>query len=268
LQHFSVPRAICELTQPNPIGSYSYMVDDADHIANQPVPTKQLMLVADIVAYSAIPENQKEAALYIVLSMLTQREPVTEFPAWIAIWRKAHDAPVTHLQSLTPYDAESASCEWSSTERLAATPLVAWQDAAINVWLESGLAFTPEQHRYVLNAVERASTLTAAINAGVNPNAVTPGREAWPVMASLATPLMWRLFNDQDPDTVAQLVVTLVQHGTDINALTPATPPQPGESACEIFRSSAHCPCEDESAEHKQARLRALKKIEQVVCAK
>lgn len=261
LRHLSLPRAVCQLTKDDPVNGYSHLFGERDPGSHAPLTIAQVMTVAEAAAAASAPTGHTEASLYAVLAMLTRRDTVASFPAWIGVWKKAHGGgDLRHLAIATPYDG-APDCAWGSTELLAETPLSAWRDPAITAWLASGLAFLPEQQRHVLNAVDRAATLQAAVKSGVNPNAVEPGREMWPVLVSNAAPWGWRTHNEADPDEVAQLVEEFVRQGADTQAADPES-----RTACDIVSAIEACPCEGEAPAHRHRRLQASERIRKAVC--
>lgn len=278
LRHFSTAQAVCTLSTDLREGIVNHLFEESGNsdpasFVPHPVPTSQLMRVAEVLAANAADEKEKDTILYAALRMLTRREPVASFAGWIELWKRTHGPePLKALVSEHQVTAEQRDidCPVASSLRLADTPLTAWGDEAIVVWLDSGLAFVPEQHRTVLDHVTRASTLAAAVKSGVDPNAAWPGGELDgvdrdPIMLKLADGAALRMDLSDEPEEVAALIEEFVRQGAVLRAgyRSDTTP-------CTMYRfreTVEHvCPCNPERPGHAQAQERAVKRIRAALC--
>jgi len=280
LRHFSTARAVCALSTDLTFGTVDTLFEessnqDPDTFVKYPIPSARLMRVAEVLASNTADEKEKDTVLYAALRMLTRREPVESFAPWIALWKRTHGPePLKVLVSEHPLSPEhyNTDCPVSSTLKLADLPLTAWGDDAIVLWLDSGLAFVPAQHRIVLNHVTRARTLAAAVKSGVNPNAAWPSAGADevvdndPIMPRLAREAPLRMDQSTEPEEVAALIEEFVRQGANLRAGR-----SPDETACKLYlgdETVEHvCPCKPERPGHAQAQERAVKRTRAALCA-
>ena len=278
LRHFSTVKAMCalstDLTHRDLHGLFdeSRDTDDAAFV-KYPIPSAQLMRVAEVLASNAADEKEKDTILYAALRMLTRREPVASFEGWIELWKRTHGPePLKALVSEHHVTAEQhdIDCPVGTSLDLADKPLTAWGDEAIVVWLGSGLDFVPEQHRTVLDHVTRPGTLVAAVKSGVNPNAAWPGMELDgadrdPIMLKLAGDAALRMDLSAEPEEVAALIEEFVRQGAVLRAGY-----RSDETPCTMYRfreTVEHvCPCDPERPGHAQAQERAVKRIRAALC--
>jgi hypothetical protein len=243
-----------------------------------PFTIEQLMQVGDAITASEATHDAKDIAIFALLRMLAERESADTFPSWLALWQKVHASrPREYLvtDSSTYHNLSSEDCFVPDTLQLALVPMRAWGDDAITAWLASGLKFTSEQQRIALETVTRASTLSAAIKAGVDPNARSltglgfpQSPDSYPVMDTIAGGIGLRL-NQLEPNEVADLVAEFKRQGTDLSP--------PGMiSACDTFRQNEQRRVSEIAngisntlpQDREEKRKRAVIRIQQLLCEK
>lgn len=271
----NMPEALCQLTAQDPLtGSHGMTVDGVQLKEATPLNAEQALVLAEVILDLPVTTYDKQQTLASMLEddgFYHYPKDTKFLSQWMVLWNKTQPKNARGEFQLAPREEKSAKEVYGGCSHqedgLLRVIIYRWGGEGIKIWSDSGLPFTLEQKKIILENAKTVKDFKLIEAAGIRVLDV-PNNQWLPVVtnylyANLIGGMSFSKMNQPEISyaEAADIVDELVRQGADFRVRN-----EQGREVCEDLLTVQECKCEWQTPAEKKARNEAVERIRKAAC--